>query len=111
MLSRELEKRFLVYLNLLTPKELKILKDLFFHEPDCAKFIARRIRYDLKEVLDGLKLLENLKIIERVTIPLMEKGRKIKHYNYGYYEIKKEWRQFLKNIFLEGAEYDPGDRV
>jgi len=48
------EKGFLFKINLLSPRELKILKDLFYNEPDCAKFIARRIRLDLKEVFEGL---------------------------------------------------------
>lgn len=95
----DLEARFRIYLKLLTSKELSILKDLFYHEPDCAKFIARRIRYDLKEVFEGLKLLENLKIIERVSKTLIRKGKNLKHRNHTYYEIKKEWRKFLKNYF------------
>jgi len=93
------EPSFQIRLNLLSVKEWHILKDLFFHEPDCAKFIARRIKYDLKEVFEGLKLLENLEIIERVSATFVKKGNKYKHRNHTYYELKREWRKILKNYF------------
>lgn len=109
MSEERAEQRFLFSLNLLSQRELAILRDLFFNEPDCAKFIARRIRYDLKEVFEGLKLLENLKIIERVSATFVKKGRIIKHRNHTYYEIKRDWRKFLKNNFFERSEHESGD--
>ncbi len=103
--------KLLFSLNLLSQRELVILKDLLFNEPDCAKFIARRIRYDLKEVFEGLKLLENLEIIERVSATFVKKGRIVKHRNHTYYEIKKDWKKFLKNYFFERSDHDSGDRI
>jgi len=104
----EFEKGFLFKINLLSPREVQILKDLFYHEPDCAKFIARRIRLDLKEVFEGLKFLENLGMIERVLSPFVRKGKKLKHRNHTYYELKREWRVFLKKYLHQRGEYESG---
>ncbi|MGC9109963.1 MAG: DUF2250 domain-containing protein [Caldimicrobium sp.] len=98
------ESSFQIRLSLLSLKEWQILKDLFFHEPDCAKFMARRMKYDLKEVFEGLKLLENLGIIERVSATFVKKGKKYKHRNHTYYELKREWRKFLKKYLVERDE-------
>lgn len=94
-------EKFLLILRLMTEREFRILKDLFYFEPDCAKFIARRLRLDLKEVMDGLKFLENLGILVRVSRTFVKKGGKIKHRNHTYYEINSEWRKFLKKSLFK----------
>lgn len=91
-----------LFIQLLSEKERRILKDLFYHEPDCAKFIARRLHIDLKETMEGLKLLENLGIIERIRATFIRKGKTVKHRNHTYYEIKKDWKSFLKKSILKG---------
>ncbi len=94
------ERKKLFY-ELLQERERLILKDLYYHEPDCAKFISRRLRMDLKETMEGLKLLVNLGIIERVQATFVRKGRVLKHRNHTYYELKGEWRSFFKKFILE----------
>lgn len=94
-------EKFLLILRLMTEREFRILKDLFYFEPDCAKFIARRLRLDLKEVMEGLKFLENLGILVRVSQTFVKKGGKIKHRNHSYYEINSEWRKFLKKSLFK----------
>lgn len=91
-------EKFKLLLGLLSSKERQILTDLFYHEPDCAKFIARRLRVDLKEVMDGLKFLENLGLIVRVSQTFVKKGDRLKHRNHTYYEITKECRKILKKL-------------
>lgn len=83
-------------LSLLTDKDWKILKDLFFYEPDCAKFISRRLNLDLKETMERLKFLENLKLIKRVESSFIRKGGKIKHKNHTYYEMDKDLKRWFK---------------
>lgn len=97
-----------IFFQLLSENEKRILKDLFYHEPDCAKFISRRLHIDLKETIEGLKLLENLGIIERVFSTFVKKGKIVKHRNHTYYEIKKDWRNLLKIIYLERGKDDTG---
>lgn len=94
-------EREIFFLQVLNEKERAILKDLFFHEPDCAKFISRRLRLDLKETMESLKLLENMGIIERTLATFIKKGRFYKHRNHTYYEIKREWKNFLKKYLWE----------
>ncbi|MCS7279269.1 MAG: DUF2250 domain-containing protein [Thermodesulfobacteriaceae bacterium] len=90
-------------LSLLNQNDWKILKDLFFYEPDCAKFISRRLNLDLKETMERLKILENLKLIKRIEATFIKKGKKLKHRNHTYYEIDKEFKKWLKReLFKEG---------
>lgn len=80
----------------LEPSDWKILEDLFYNEPDCAKFISRRLNLDLKITMDRLKYLEELDMVERVKPTFIKKNNKIKHRNHTYYNLKREVRKFLK---------------
>lgn len=98
MVKSSIMERYELFLGLLDEKEWLFLKELFYFEPDCAEFIARRLKIDLKEVKGGLKFLENLGIIERV----------FRKENYLYFEIKSEWRIILRKYYMEGRDDESG---
>lgn len=91
-------ERYLLFWNILSEGERLILRELFYFEPDCAEFISRRRRLDLKEIQRGLKFLENLGIIKEVFTKE----------NYIYYEIRPEWKSFLRKNYFEGSEDESG---
>ncbi|BAU22888.1 hypothetical protein THC_0494 [Caldimicrobium thiodismutans] len=87
-------ERYEFFLKFLDEKDRIYLKELFYFEPDCAEFISRRLNIDLKEIKGRLKFLENLGIIKRVFIKE----------NYIYFEIRPEWRAFLRKYYMEGRD-------
>ena len=83
----------------LDKKDWEILKDLYKDGPDCAKFISRRFRWDLKETMERLKKLESKGFLKRVEGKFATIRGKLKHMNHTYYELTREVKlYFRKNI-------------
>jgi len=80
--------------------ERAILEHLYNHGPNCAKFIARKLTLDLKDVMDLLKTLQKQGWIQRVEGRFLKpKGwRKTKHMNHTYYTLTREAKLLLRRI-------------
>ncbi len=89
--------------GILDDTDWRILKDLYALAPDCAKFLARRLRLDLGETMKRLKRLENLGFLERVEGRFLRKKglRRPKHMNHTYYELTRSARLYLRTVLFE----------
>ncbi len=89
--------------GILDDTDWRILKDLYALAPDCAKFLARRLRLDLGETMKRLKRLENLGFLERVEGRFLRKKglRRPKHMNHTYYELTRLARLYLRTLLFE----------
>ncbi|MCD6548241.1 MAG: putative transciptional regulator [Thermodesulfobacterium sp.] len=77
-------------------KDWEILKDLYKDGADCAKFIARRFGWDLKETIEKLKKLEKEKFLKRVEGRFAIIRGKLKHMNHTYYEVTREVKLYFR---------------
>ncbi|WP_457756221.1 DUF2250 domain-containing protein [Thermodesulfatator indicus] len=84
--------------NILDEKDWKILKDLYAHAPDCAKFLSRRLRFELGDTMERLRKLENLGFLERIEGRFLKKKglKRPKHMNHTYYELTRSCRLYLR---------------
>ncbi len=89
--------------GVLQEKDWRILKDLYATAPDCAKFLARRLRMDLGETMQRLRELENMGFLERVDGRFLKKKglRRPKHMNHTYYELSRAARLYLRKLLFE----------
>ncbi len=81
----------------------RILKDMYALAPDCAKFLARRLRLDLGDAMLRLRRLENLGFLERIEGRFLKKKglRRPKHMNHTYYELTRPARLYLRKLLFE----------
>ena len=81
----------------------RILKDPYALAPDCAKFLARRLRLDLGDTMLRLRRLENLGFLERVEGRFLKKKglRRPKHMNHTYYELTRPARLYSRKLLFE----------
>jgi predicted transcriptional regulator len=83
----------------LEKRDWEILKDLYQDGADCAKFISRRFKWDLKETMERLKKLESMGFLKRVEGRFATIRGKFKHMNHTYYEVTREVKlYFRKNL-------------
>jgi predicted transcriptional regulator len=82
----------------LDKKDLIILEDLYKYGADCAKFIARRFRWDLGETSERLKRLEKEGFLKRLEGRFALIRGKLKHMNHTYYEITKEVKLYFRKF-------------
>ncbi|WP_038055561.1 DUF2250 domain-containing protein [Thermodesulfobacterium hydrogeniphilum] len=80
----------------LEDKDWEILKDLYKDGADCAKFISRRFKIDLKEVMERLKKLEKLGFLKRIEGRFAIIRGKYKHMNHTYYELSRPAKLYLR---------------
>ena len=84
--------------------EQKIILDINENGPDCAKFLSRRIKRELKETMDLLALIEKSGWLERVQGTFLFKPglRKPKHMNHTYYQLTKKAKKELRFLARKG---------
>ncbi len=82
----------------LEDKDWEILKDLYKDKDgaDCAKFISRRFKIDLKEVMERLKKLEKLGFLKKIEGRFAIIRGKYKHMNHTYYELSRPAKLYLR---------------
>jgi predicted transcriptional regulator len=76
----------------------QILEDLYVSAPDCAKFLARRLKLDLGDTMERLRRLEKRGFLQRVEGRFLKKKglRRPKHMNHTYYELTRPARLHLR---------------
>ncbi len=79
-------------------KDWEILKDLYENGSDCAKFISRRFKWDLKETAERLKKLEKEGFLKRIEGRFAVIRGKLKHMNHTYYEVTREVRLYFRSL-------------
>ena len=82
----------------------EILLDIRKNGPDCAKFLSRRIKRELKETMLLLSGLEKAGWLKRVQGTfLFKRGlRRPKHMNHTYYELTKPAQKELRFLARKG---------
>ena len=83
----------------LDDKDKILLIDLYEDGADCAKFIARRFKWDLSETMQRLKRLEKRGFLKRVSGRFAVIRGKLKHMNHTYYELTREAKLYLRSRF------------
>ncbi len=86
-----------------------IILDLYQAGPDCAKFLSRRLKMPLREVMDSLDSLEKSGWLQRVRGTfLFKKGfKRPKHMNHTYYGLSRPSQLFLRNMVRKKGEEHP----
>ncbi len=85
--------------------EKQIILDISENGPDCAKFLSRRIKRELKETMDLLVAIEKSGWFERVQGTFLFKPglRKPKHMNHTYYQLTKKAKKELRFLARKGV--------
>ncbi len=83
-----------------------VVVDLYVRGPDCAKFLARRLKSPLREVMDLLDQLEKEGWLQRIKGTfLYKKGfKRPKHMNHTYYELSRPAQLFLRKRMRKKGE-------
>jgi len=93
----------------LSQEDKVLLKDLYLNGADCAKFLARRFSWDLRETMDRLKTLEKLGFLERVRGRFAVIRGRLKHMNHTYYELTRNAKLYIRKHpeVFEGLPEEP----
>jgi len=83
-----------------------IIIDLYQRGPDCAKFLARRLKSPLRDVMDLLDILEKEGWLQRIKGTfLFKRGfKRPKHMNHTYYELSRPAQLFMRRWMREKGE-------
>ena len=88
--------------GILEDEDWRILRDLYAVAPDCAKFLARRLRLETEDTMRRLRRLESLGFLKRVKGRFLKKKglRRPKHMHHTYYELSREARLYLRALLF-----------